>query len=215
MSKIHTVEPGQYMETIAEKFGFRDYRIIYDDANNQDFKTKRPNPHILYPGDSVFIPDRDPSQEPADTDKKHKFVLKKQKIKLILYIRRNGKPFANQAYRLKVGSQTINSKTGPDGLIQHEVPIGEPLGILTFTGRPSYTRKLNLGFLHPITKTSGVQMRLNNLGFGCGTPGKHDTDASTLALRAFQKKYQLTETGRANKHTTEKLCVEYDHNIPS
>jgi hypothetical protein len=203
------------METIAEQYGFRDYHTIYDHANNAAFKTKRPNPHILYPGDSVFIPDMDPGHEPAETDKKHKFVLKAQKIKFQVYIRRNGKPFANRAYKLKVGAQTITGKTGADGLIQKDIPIGEPQGVLTLTGPPVYTRKLDLGFLHPITTTSGRQMRLNNLGFSSGKPTGAEGDAYAAALRAFQTKYLLHVTGKADNDTIDKLRSEYDLGVAS
>ncbi|MEO8126131.1 MAG: peptidoglycan-binding domain-containing protein [Bryobacteraceae bacterium] len=215
MSENYTAQPGDYMELIAEKFGFRDYRIIYDHPNNSHIKKFRPNPHILYPGDSIFIPDMDPGHEPADTDKKHKFVLKSHKIKLILYIRRNGKPFANQSYKLTVGLQTQAGKTAADGLIEKDIPVGEPVGVLTFTGSPPYTRKLNLGFLHPISKRSGRQMRLNNLGFGCGAPSGDESDAYTAAIRAFQRRYQLTVTGSFNQHTLDKLRSEYELDIPS
>jgi hypothetical protein len=215
MSETHIVQAGEYMETIAEKFGFRDYHTIYDHPNNKDFKTLRPNPHILYPGDKVFIPDIDAGQKPADTDKKHKFVIKSQKIKLIVYIRRNGKPFANQKYTLKVGKETITGTTGTDGLIKKDIPVGEPEGVLTFSGPPSYTRKLNLGFLHPITTTSGRQMRLNNLGFGCGAPTGAENDAYKSALRAFQKKYLPSVSGNADNDTIDKLRSEYEQGIPS
>jgi len=215
MSQTYVVQAGDYMETIAEKFGFRDYHIIYDDPNNSHLRKFRPNPHILYPGDRVFIPDMDPGHEPADTDKKHKFVLKAQKIKLILYIRRNGEPFAKKAYKLKIGAQTIAGKTGDDGLIEQQIPIGEPLGELTFAGPPQYTRKLNFGFLHPISKNSGRQMRLNNLGFGCGPPTGDESDTYDAAVRAFQRRNRLTLTGKFNDHTLDKLRSEYDHDVPS
>jgi Putative peptidoglycan binding domain len=221
MSEIHTVEPGEYMETIAEKFGFRDYHIIYDHPNNKDFKALRPNPHILFPGDKVFIPDIDPGQQAAGTDAKHKFVLKAHKIKLILRIRHAGKPLANHAYKLKIGTRIFTGKTAADGLIQHEVPVGAQDAELTF-GHPipltvarSYTRNLNLGFLHPITTPSGVQMRLNNLGFGCGAPTGAESYAYTAALTAFQKKQQLNPTGKADNATIDKLRSEYEQGIPS
>jgi hypothetical protein len=215
MSETHIVQAGEYMEMIAEKYGFRDYHVIYDHANNAAFKTKRPNPHLLFPGDSVFIPDMDPGHEPADTDKKHKFVLKAQKIKFQVYIRRNGKPFANQAYKLKVGEQTITDRTGADGLIKKDIPVGEPLGLLTFTGPPAYTRKLNFGFLHPITTVSGRQMRLNNLGFVSGAPNGVESAAYAAALRAFQHKQGIAETGKADADTIDKLRTEYDHGVQS
>jgi hypothetical protein len=216
MSETHTVLPGEYMEIIAEKFAFRDYRLIYDHANNQAFKKLRPNPHILYPGDKVFIPDKDPGLEAAGTDKKHKYVIKSPIIKLILRIHRNGKPFAKHKYTLKVGKLTFSGTTAADGLIQRDIPIGEPTGDLTFPGRPSYTRKLNLGFLHPITVTSGVQMRLNNLGFGCGPATGAPSSAYTSALQAFQKQHSLSnQTGSLDNDTLNALRLDYEQGTPS
>ena len=42
MSETHIFPPSEYMETIAEHYGFRDHHTIYDDANNAALKTKRP-----------------------------------------------------------------------------------------------------------------------------------------------------------------------------
>lgn len=216
MSETYTVQAGDYMETIAERFGFRDYHTIYDHPNNGALKTLRPNPHILYPGDRVFIPDKNPGDEPAATDKKHKFVIKAQKIKLMVYVRRNGKPLANQKYTLKVGTQTMNGKTASDGLLQQDIPLGVAVGELTLPGPPSYTRKLNLGFLHPITVLSGVQMRLNNLGFGCGSPTGAQSKPYQSALQSFQKKHSLSnQTGALDKDTVDALRSEYEQGIAS
>jgi hypothetical protein len=32
MSEIYTVQPGDYMDTIAKRFGFGEYHTIYDDS---------------------------------------------------------------------------------------------------------------------------------------------------------------------------------------
>jgi len=215
MSGNYTVRPGDYMELIAEDFKFRDYHTIYDDPGNQAFKKLRPNPHILLPGDTVFIPDKDPKLEEAATDKKHTFVAKKQTIKLILYIRRNGKPFANQKYTLIVGTEKKHGDTGAEGLVQQVIPIGIALATLNFDNTP-YSRKLNLGFLHPITTNTGKQMRLNNLGFHCGPPTGADTPAYTAAVQAFQKKQHLSNTsGKMDEDTVNALRTEYEKGIAS
>ena len=216
MSEWYTVQPGDYMELIAEHFGFRDHHLIYDDAANVDFKKRRPNPDILLPGDSIFIPDKDPGHDEAETDKKHKFVLKSEKIKLILYVRRAGKPLAGRAYTLKVGKLVVRSTTGSDGLIQHEIPIGEPEGELTISGEPAYKRKLSIGFLHPITTVSGVQMRLNNLGFACGPATETDIAPYHAALAAYQTKHSLpSRNGNLDDATVNALRSEYDKGIAS
>jgi len=204
------------MELIAEHFGFRDYHLIYDHASNAAFKKLRPNPDILFPGDLIFIPDKDPGHDDAATDKKHKFVVKTEKIKLVLYLRRAGKPLAGRNFTLKVGKLVVTGKTGADGLIQHEIPIGEPEGELTLTGEPAYKRKLNIGFLHPITTVSGVQMRLNNLGFACGPAAGTDNAPYHGALNAYQTKHSLpNRNGILDAATVDALRSEYDHGIPS
>ena len=93
--------------------------------------------------------------------------------------------------------------------------MGEAEGVLSLSGPPAYTRKLNLGHLHPITTTSGRQMRLNNLGFGCGKPTGMEGEDYESALRSFQRKAQIMPTGKADEATVEKLRTEYDHGIPS
>jgi hypothetical protein len=228
MSKTYYVQAGDFMEKIADQNGFRDYHTIYDHANNSAFKARRPNPHILYPLDEVFIPDIDPGNEPAVTDKKHTLVLKPYTVTLKVKIRRNDKPFAYHKYTLKVSSladpakqTTFTGETGADGLlIQKAIPVRMALGVLTFPGPPSYTRRLNLGFLHPVTLISGVQMRLNNLGFGSGPATGAQSAAYTAALQAFQTKFQKqyhlpNVTGTLDDDTINALRAEYDHEPPS
>jgi peptidoglycan hydrolase-like protein with peptidoglycan-binding domain len=82
---------------------------------------------------------------------------------------------------------------------------------LTLAGLPSYTRTLRLGFLHPITVASGVQMRLNNLGFACGPANGAQSPGYTAALQAFQRKHlPQNVTGQADNDTLEALRNEYD-----
>ena len=117
MPVTHTVQAGEYMELIAKQAGFSDYKVIYDDASNAAFKAARPNPDILFPGDKVIIPDRDPGADAAATDKKHKYVLKEPKLTLDVYLRRNGKPLKNLDYTLKFKApdgKTRNSREPPE-----------------------------------------------------------------------------------------------------
>jgi hypothetical protein len=226
MPKTHNVKPGEYMEIIADDEGFTNYTLIYNDALNQNLRTLRPNPHILYPGDPVVIPDKIPRQEPAQTDKKHTFHMADSgMVELTVNIRRNGKPFANRQYKLTYTAKkkgvvsdgspaltttTLSDHTDSKGLLKKKIPIGAMMAELTFPGSPPYTRKLDVGFLHPITVASGVQMRLNNLGFGCGRPTGGSSAAYTAALQAFQRKNQLNVTGMADSSTLDKLRSEYD-----
>jgi N-acetylmuramoyl-L-alanine amidase len=223
MSETHTVQEGEYLELIAKQAGFRGYEVIYNDAHNGSFKTARPNPNILYPGDKVYIPDLDPGHDAAATDKKHKYVIKTPMVTLDVYLRRNGVPLKNRDYTLKFKDldgkdQKLPGTTGADGhLLQKEkIPVGVAEVKLTLANLPSYTRILKLGFLHPITFASGVQMRLNNLGFACGPANGAQSPAYTAALRAFQQKHlPQNVTGKADNDTLDALRNEYDKGIKS
>jgi len=46
MSKIHKVEQGQCISTIA---------VMYEVSENEKLRKLRPNPNVLFPGDEVVI----------------------------------------------------------------------------------------------------------------------------------------------------------------
>jgi hypothetical protein len=76
MSWIYTIKQGDHLSSIAKAYGFSDYHKIWNDPNNASLKQLRRNPHVLYPGDQVFIPDKELQSFSKPTDKKHQFVLK-------------------------------------------------------------------------------------------------------------------------------------------
>jgi hypothetical protein len=57
---------------IAGKYGFKDWKAIYDHPSNADFRRRRPNPHLILPGDRIAIPDKGP---PAPPSFKNEFSL--------------------------------------------------------------------------------------------------------------------------------------------
>src|SRR5208283_2785085 len=149
MSETHAVKEGEYMELIAKQYGFSDYKVIYDDPHNANFKAARPNPDILYPGDKLYVPDRVPGNDDAATDKKHKYTLTAPMVTLDVYLRRNGKPLKSLGYTLKFTGldgkeMKLTGTTGSDGhLIQKDkLPVGVAEVRLTLTSLPSYTRIL-------------------------------------------------------------------------
>src|ERR1035438_5291586 len=64
MPTAYTVKQGDHLSRIADQFGFSDYRVIWDYAGNADLKAQRKNPHVLFPGDSVIIPDKEQRPQP-------------------------------------------------------------------------------------------------------------------------------------------------------
>ena len=71
MAERHTVRENEGMLIIASTFGFRNWRTIYEHHGNAALRATRPNPHILYEGDEVFIPDKEPREIECDTGNRH------------------------------------------------------------------------------------------------------------------------------------------------
>ena len=74
---IHVVKPGECFTRIAERYGFSDYKALYDHPDNADLKKKRPNPNVLHPGDRIVVPDKEEKIiEGLATGKIHRFKWK-------------------------------------------------------------------------------------------------------------------------------------------
>src|SRR3989442_1021381 len=86
MEKRHTVKQGEHLPKIAESYGFRDYRTIWDHPNNALLKQKRQNPMVLFPGDELFIPDKDGKKVSCATGQRHRFKVSRQALMLQIVI---------------------------------------------------------------------------------------------------------------------------------
>ena len=73
----YTVKQGEYLSKIAKSFGFADYKAIWDHPENAEFKKKRKNPNILYPGDNLFIPAKEGKEISGVTEQRHRFQVKR------------------------------------------------------------------------------------------------------------------------------------------
>lgn len=218
MSTQYTVVKGDCLSAIAKRFGFADYRTIYNHPDNADFKELRPDPNLIYSGDILQIPDKEPGEKPGETDKKHKFRKKGKKTFLRLRILDSeDNPYANVDFELTVdgAKDKITGKTDGNGKIEEEIEADAAKGELFLkknsgSGEVIGVIELELGELDPIVEDTGVQARLNNLGFDCGEVGGAMDAEKEEAIRAFQKKNTLTETGTADEATKNKLVEQHD-----
>lgn len=57
MPTPYTVKSGDTLSRIALRHGIRNWRTLYYHPINAGFRRLRPNPHRIYPGDVIQIPD--------------------------------------------------------------------------------------------------------------------------------------------------------------
>jgi hypothetical protein len=219
MGITHAVVAGECLSSIAAAHGFADYRTVYDDAGNVDLRRLRPNPNIIYPGDVVHIPDKEPKAIPCSTGATHRFRLKTRRDLLKIVVQDSlGEALANKPYVLIIDAERIRGRTSAIGLVSTHVPLHSASAILQVwmndedAGNPDLGRDfvLSIGGLDPVLETTGVQARLNNLGYPCGPVDGVHGDATAAAVREFQVDNGLPATGELDGATRSKLEELHD-----
>jgi N-acetylmuramoyl-L-alanine amidase len=215
MPTEHTVQQGECLASIAKKYGFADWHTIYDDGSNSAFRTKRPDPHVLFPGDRLNIPDKNVKTESCATAMVHVFRLARKQTRLRIIVRGiDRQPLAAKKYKLTVEGEVHEGVLPGDGLLDELIPAnaleGE-LKVWTEDDFPDFvdTWKLNLGHLDPVESLTGVQARLNNLGYDCGPVDGVNGPRTQAAVKAFQKDHGLEVDGIPGPKTQDALKGEH------
>lgn len=159
------------MSSIADRYGFRDYRTVWDDPSNAELKQKRVNPDVLFAGDRVTIPDKEQRVEDAETTRRHRYVARSTRTFLRLRI---DTPHALD-FELSVdgGAPMTGTVDGEEPIVKPIDPAAQraELRLWRRAADEEKTREnarvipIELGALDPIEEVAGVQGRLLNLAF--------------------------------------------------
>ena len=208
-TKRHTVKPGEHLSGIASRYGFPDYKPIWTHSDNAELRKKRKDPHVLYEGDVVVIPEGRPKTLGKPTGATHKFKVKGSDLTLELKMLDEwDKPIANAFFAFREDSRdeqgNVTAVIGEDGQtkadgraslgINHtsfeaELRIFESKPLPDPIPPPPVIHKFDLfiGGLDPICERSGMRARLNNLGYFAGlTDGPNDREQLRWAIEEFQ-----------------------------
>jgi peptidoglycan hydrolase-like protein with peptidoglycan-binding domain len=119
-------------------------------------------------------------------------------------------PLSGLSYALWIpGGKTLEGKLGDDGLIDQEIPANiRKLKLILVDMNTSFD--LVVGELNPISRVSGVQQRLQNLGYAPGRADNKMGPKTRAALMKFQAAEGLPVTGKADKATRQKLEEVHD-----
>lgn len=210
MSDVHIVEQGEHLSQIAKVYGFPDYKILWDHPENANLKKLRKNPNILFPGDEVFIPDKEEKEESGSTDKRHTFVVDKETLKLRLVLEDiYEKPISGAQCALLVGDQTFQLTTDGKGKLEQDIPLDAQEATLVIRGDQTPFQNeiipIKIGHLDPVEEISGQVARLNNLGYFPGPLDGSDPDAFQSSVEEFQCDHSLKVDGDCGTNTQTKL----------
>jgi LysM repeat protein len=202
---VHTVKQGDTISSIAEQYGFAKWETIWNHGNNGEIKGLRKNPHILFPGDSVFVPDKAVRADSAPTTRLNLFQVKLGKLDLNLQVKDlNDRPVSNATVVLEVeGAIVPPHKTDGDGKTSSRIKRSAKKGAFVLKGKVE--AELRIGALDPVEKQSGQVARLNNLGYGAGDPESPDPESFRSAVEEFQCDNGIKVTGVCDGATQSKL----------
>jgi len=216
MAATHKVEQGETLYSIAKKHGIPNWRAIYDDPANEELRRKRPNPHVLQPGDEVQIPDPPPDAGLAVTlDARTEVTRVRKGFQLIRFtvLDTDLVPIAAADYRLSFKGGEHKGKTDERGDLRESVPV-DATEVTLEVGKDKW--ELGVGLLNPIDPdaddggVAGAKARLRNLGyFVAAIDGELGSDAVT-AIRHFQTDHGLPATGEMDDATRKKLLDAHE-----
>jgi hypothetical protein len=202
--KSHTVAEGDCISSIAFENGML-WQTIWEHSSNQDLRSLRKDPNVLYPGDVVHIPDPEEKEEDVALDQRHTFRLNGVPAQLDLQFLFEGVPRVNEHFKIDVVGTVTEGKTDEEGRVSVPIPPNAKKGTITLgEGLEARTYDLGLGKLDPVEEITGTQARLNNLGYGCTVSGSWD-DESREAMSAFQMATDLPVTGEIDSDVLERL----------
>jgi Putative peptidoglycan binding domain len=202
----YIVQRGDDIMSIAAENGLL-WDTIWNHPDNAQFKQLRKDPGILFQGDIVVIPDRTPRSENAPTDQNNKFVkrtvLVQVRLRLLDYKRR-----ARGGVKFVATLDGVVTKGQSDGdgyITLTAQPTAKKLILKVTEGKRSQEYNLPLGYIDPIDEISGVQQRLVNLGYHCGSEEGTLGDLTRIAVGAFQKAMNLDVNSELDDIIRQKL----------
>ncbi|MEO6002392.1 MAG: peptidoglycan-binding protein [Opitutus sp.] len=193
----YVVQQQDCLASIAAHHGYT-WKYLWNHSQNSELKHKRKLPTVLYPGDVLYIPEKEPRQECGATGKRHRYTKKNELVYFRIRLLEDGYPRKNLKYELRVENLTYHGYTDGYGKLQQKIPAYVTEAKLV-TAEDNYLFKL--GQLNPVDEISGVQQRLRNMGYYGAAADGQMSDGIHSALKAFQEKHGLTANGELNDHT--------------
>lgn len=198
-----TIEQGECAESVAAECK-TPLDKLWDHPDNQALKALRKSPNVLLPGDELSVP-REPGTLELKANQVNRFVVKGQTTRLKLVLTDAvQQPLKQLNFKLTLGELEISGTTGEAGEIDEAIPATATSALLFMEGSDEAVELL-IGSLDPVTELSGVQARLENLGFDPGPVDGIMGPLTQAAILAFRQRSDLPESEDVDDELRSKL----------
>lgn len=205
MPIVHRARRGDCFASIAAEHGFF-VETLWNLPENAELRASRPSPYVLVEGDEVFIPDRRPREEPAETARRHTFRRRGVPEQLRIQIQGQEGPRPGLTYWIAIDGgeeRARRGKTDDEGWIVQWIPPGAREAKIAIGDPVEEVLVVGLGQLAPPDTEAGARARL----VACGFLRSTDADAAlyALALMRFQEQQGLPVSGELDAETAAAL----------
>lgn len=201
----YVVKDGDCISSIALEHGHF-WKTIWKHPANAELRQIRQDPNMLMPGDRVHVTPISTKTELGASEMCHRFKRKGEPAKMVVRVLMNDRPLANLPYQLDVDGNLFLGTSDAEGGVAVSIP-GNARRAKLRIGLAGREREylLELGGMDPVSEVSGIQRRLNNLGFSCGSADNFWGPVTESALERFQERHGLPITGQPDEATRAKL----------
>lgn len=207
----YVIKQGDFLLTLAEGF---DADVVWNHPKNEPLRKAGRDPHTLAPGDVIYLPEVERKWHRLRIGEVNTFVANTLYAEVTLtFTDRDGKALANAACKYEgLRGSDQPAQTDASGSVKlTRVPVRPRYELVVELPEHKARFRVLVGHMDPITEATGVQKRLQNLGYGrspllalaCAL--RRDR-APAAALLAFQLDRALAPTGTHDNATREALA---------
>ena len=198
----HETIEGEHVTRVAAAHGFRSIAPLWDHKENATLRAARHTPHVLAPGDRVYVPTVKHREVERPTEQRHRFRATLAPLHLrVARLHYDGTPIT-EAPSAVTRDGAVATFTTQQGVVNIPIDATNTRCVLT-TGTNAIVAMI--GFLQPVSTVPGFRERLNNLGYRAGKAiTARDLDLRS-AVEEFQCDHGLAVDGTCGDATQRQL----------
>jgi len=210
----YIVRQGDHLAQLAYVHGF-DATEVWNHERNAELRELGRKPELLAPGDILYLPVKPKEGLAFSAGTSNRYQARVPVVSVSLAFKDAERVLADEPYEVfgmgTDGSdgQTEKRKTDADGKVALELPVTTREVTIVFP-RQNVAYEVRVGDMDPVAEMSGVQKRLENLGY---LPRERESASEDVYLQAaiaeFQKQHGLSPTGSLDDATSNLLKDEH------
>jgi N-acetylmuramoyl-L-alanine amidase len=210
----HVVKEGECATKLGDRYGFTAQALR---TENQTLLDSRADLNMLIPGDEIRVPARRIRWESSRARERRRAVRLAPTTRFYArFLNEDGEPRAGIKFLASIQTLSkspqadITGDTDDRGVIEFRVPLDtDTVTIELKEAGEIETHLMRLSHMEPASTMRGLQGRLRNLGYGCGTEDGVNGPVTTAAIRLFQLDHELDPTGNPDAATRGALLARH------